>query len=282
MEKGPIKLVLISIYTLMLVVCTIILYNNYHHLYDQVTIVEDQEAVARRSQLSIPIKIEIYNEKWGSYVFENEEAIQKIWKAMNEITMGPTDTEPSYPLKEDVKISGHINYINGSSDFFEIGSWLVLNDQTYDDNYKMPLIDNLKNELLSYLYSQQRIADIMETAVSVTLRAGGVRQEIALSDNDRQKLKRILLDSIKIETNREVINLLKNKGNALGHIRIYLQDAASISRQKAADLVNIDVYEDAFFVVQYMGDENGRHMYFRGPLDQLVHELEKNAGEKRE
>lgn len=282
MKKGPIKTVLISLYSLMLVVCVIILYNNYHHLYDQVTVVEDQPAVARRSQLSIPIKIEIHNEKWGSYVFENEEGIQKIWKAINEITLGPADMAPSYPLKEDVKISGQIHYINGGSDFFEIGSRLILNDQTYDDNYKMPLIDNLKNELLSYLYSQQRLADIMETAVSVKIRMGTGRQELVLLDDSRQNLKRILLTAVKVENNRDVINLLKNKGDALGHIRIYLHNTTSAERLKAADLVNIDVYEAGFFVVQYMGDENGRHMYFRGPLDSLLQELEKNMGEKRE
>ena len=45
------------------------------------------------------------------------------------------------------------------------------------------------------------------------------------------------------------------------------------SKIKCSNLVNIDVYDNDFFVVQYMGDENGRHIYFRGKLKDVCTQI---------
>ena len=86
----------------------------------------------------------------------------------------------------------------------------------------------------------------------------------------KENIKNIINNSIKLENNKEIISLLKGKKEALFHIKIYLEnDTVTLSKVKCSNLVNIDVYDNDFFVVQYMGDENGRHIYFRGKLNDV-------------
>ena len=278
MKNNSIRWLLLSIYGLLLLTCAGILYYNYHHLYNQVTVLEDREEIIRQSQLSIPVRITVSNDIWGSHVFENEEVLQKIWKAIHDIISGPGETAPSYPLKDDVKIQGRIEYLSGAVDEFEISSRFILNGQVYDDNYKMPLIDNLKNDLLWYLYSQQQIASLVEQASEVKVYTKQLPSGRALLPTERKLLEEQIGKARKLESNREITALLKKKGEASAHLRIYLQAEPS-GKIRAAQMINIDTYPDDFFVIQYMGDENGRHLYFQGNLQAVLQETEKNANE---
>nr|WP_207713880.1 DUF3919 family protein [Clostridium saccharobutylicum] len=257
----------------MLLICVIIINLNYSFLYDKVTIINDKDEVVKKINMSIPVKIEISNERWGEYVFEDENSIQKIWNSINEITRDSSIEENSDAEVSDIEIDGNIYYLNGMKDTFEISNKLSLNNNVYNDSYKIPLINSLKNKLLGYLYSTSNIVKIMNYNNKMTI-INSNSQIKELNKSDKESIKNIISNSIKIENNKEIISLLKDKKEALSHIKIYLDnDTGTLSKVKCCNVVNIDVYDNDFFVVQYMGDENGRHIYFRGKLNDACRKI---------
>lgn len=273
MKKTNLRVKIIGIYAAMLLVCVIIINLNYSLLYDKVTIINDKDEVAKKINMSIPIKIEISNERWGGYVFEDENSIQKIWNSVNEITKDASIDENDDAEVSDIKISGNIYYLNGMKDNFEISNKLSLNNNTYNDKYKIPLINSLKNKLLGYLYSTSNIVKIINSNNKITI-IDSDKEIKELNKSHKESIKNIINNSIKLENNKEIISLLKSKKDALFHIKIYLDnDANTLLKVKCSNLINIDVYDNDFFVVQYMGDENGRHIYFRGKLNEVCEKI---------
>lgn len=266
MKKINLRVKIIGIYAIMLLICVIIINLNYSLLYDKVTIINDKDEVVKKINMSIPVKIEISNERWGEYIFEDENSIQKIWNSINEITKDSSIDENDDAEVSDIKINGNIYYLNGMKDNFEISNKLSLNNNTYNDKYKIPLINSLKNKLLGYLYSTSNIVKIINSNNKITI-IDSNKNIKELNKSHKENIKNIINNSIKLENNKDIISLLKNKKEALFHIKIYLEnDTVTPSKVKCSNLVNIDVYDNDFFVVQYMGDENGRHIYFRGKL----------------
>lgn len=266
MKKINLRVKIIGIYAVMLLICIIIINMNYSLLYNKVTILNDKDEVVNKINMSIPVKIQISNERWGEYIFEDENSIQKIWNSINEITKDSSIDENDDSEIKDIKINGNIYYLNGMKDSFEISNKLSLNNNTYNDKYKIPLINSLKNKLLGYLYSTSNIVKIINSNNKITI-IDSNKNIKELNKSHKENIKNIINDSIKLENNKDIISLLKNKKEALFHIRINLENyPVTPSKIKCSNLVNIDVYDNDFFVVQYMGDENGRHIYFRGKL----------------
>lgn len=269
MKKINLRVKIIGIYAVMLLICVIIINLNYSLLYNKVTIINDKDEVVKKINMSIPVKIEISNERWGEYVFEDENSIQKIWNSINEITKDSSIDENGGTEVNNIKINGNIYYLNGMKDNFEISNKLSLNNNTYNDKYKIPLINSLKNKLLGYLYSTSNIVKIINSNNKITI-IDSNKNIKELNKSHKENIKNIINNSIKLENNKEIISLLKGKKEALFHIKIYLEnDTVTLSKVKCSNLVNIDVYDNDFFVVQYMGDENGRHIYFRGKLNDV-------------
>nr|WP_205603117.1 DUF3919 family protein [Clostridium butyricum] len=257
----------------MLLICIIIINLNYSFLYNKVIIINDKDEVVKKINMSIPIKVEISNERWGEYFFEDETSIQQIWNSINEITKDSSVDDNYDSEVSDIKINGTIYYLNGTKDNFEISNKLSLNNNTYNDKYKIPLINSLKNKLLGYLYSTSNIVKIINSNNEIIIidRNKNIKE---LDKSHKENIENTINDSLKLENNKEIINLLKSKTEALYHIKIYLDnDKDNLSKVKCSNLVNIDVYENDFFVVQYMGDENGRHIYFRGKLNNVCKKI---------
>lgn len=51
----------------MLLICVVIINMNYSLLYDKVTIINDKSEVVKKINMSIPVKIEISNERWKCF-----------------------------------------------------------------------------------------------------------------------------------------------------------------------------------------------------------------------
>lgn len=273
MKKINLRVKIIGIYAVMLIICVTIINLNYNLLYDRVTILNDKDEVVKKINMSIPVKIQISNERWGEYIFEDENSIQKIWNSINEITKGSYIDENDDSEINGIKINGNIYYLNGMKDSFQISNELVLNNNIYNDKYKIPLINSLKNKLLGYLYSTSNIVKIINSNNKISI-IDSNKNIKELNKSHKENIKNIINSSIKLENNKDIISLLKNKKEALFHIRIHLENyPITPSKVKCSNLVNIDVYDNDFFVVQYMGDENGRHIYFRGKLKDVCTQI---------
>lgn len=276
MKRINLRVKIIGIYAFMLLICIITINLNYSFLYDKVTIINDKDEVVKKINMSIPVKIEISNERWGEYIFEDENSIEKIWNSINEITEDSSIEENDDAEISDIKISGSIYYLNGMKDNFEISNKLSLNNNTYNSSYKIPLINSLKNKLLGYLYSTSNIVKIMDCNNRMTI-SDSNNQIKELNKSDKESIKNIISNSIKIESNKDITSLITDKKEVLSHVKIYLNnDQGTLSKVKCHDVVNIDVYGNDFFVVQYMGDENGRHIYFRGKLNDACRKIYAN------
>jgi hypothetical protein len=81
---------------------------------------------------------------------------------------------------------------------------------------------------------------------------------------------------MKIKSDKEIMALTTKKEEAIAHIKVYIdEEDNNLLKVKSYNVVNIDVYND-FFVVQYMGDENGRHVYMKGNLKDICKKINNN------
>ena len=239
MKKINLRVKISGIYIVMLLICIIIINLNYSFLYNKVIIINDKDEVVKKINMSIPIKVEISNERWGEYFFEDETSIQQIWNSINEITKDSSVDDNYDSEVSDIKINGTIYYLNGTKDNFEISNKLSLNNNTYNDKYKIPLINSLKNKLLGYLYSTSNIVKIINSNNEIIIidRNKNIKE---LDKSHKENIENTINDSLKLENNKEIINLLKSKTEALYHIKIYLDnDKDNLSKVKCSNLVNM-------------------------------------------
>ncbi|MBD5593435.1 DUF3919 family protein, partial [Clostridium botulinum] len=120
MKKISLKAKIIGIYTTIIIICIVMTSLNYRLLYNRVKIISDKDDVINKINMSIPIKIEIFNEKWGDYVFENENSIQMIWNSINEIMNDFSEEENYITEGSNISIDANVYYLNGMKDKFKI------------------------------------------------------------------------------------------------------------------------------------------------------------------
>lgn len=276
MKKVSIKYKIIGAYISILLFCAIIANLNYSVLYNKVTIIQDKEEVIKKINMSIPVKIQITNEKLGNYTLEDEESIKTIWNSINEITADSSEQENYVNRLTEIKIKGSVYYLNGMKDDFEISDVLRLNNHIYYDSYKLPMISSLRNNLLGYLYCPYNIGQFMSSRNRVILISSNKNSK-NLGNDDKENIKNIISKSIKVKSDKEIMALTANKEEVLAHIKVYIDEEDNNTlKAKSYNVVNIDVYDD-FFVVQYMGDENGRHIYMKGNLKDACRKINNNS-----
>jgi len=262
MKNHDFRFWILTIYAVML--CSglgAIFYSNAH-LYGSAVIIEKKEDTLRQTSLSIPMRIDIQSEKLGYYTVSDEASIQKIWQGMRAITAGSVPTVMADAGADDVRLSGTIYYLNSTQKTFRIGRYFQLNDQLYSDFYKQPLINSLKSDLLQQLYSCDRIAGILLTAPAVRLYGLAGSPGYLLNAAERDNLCKALLAATDLQGQRNQLQLITQQDRPAAHIHIELQKALSPDEMPAANLINIDFYENGCFALQYLGDSNGRHIYF--------------------
>lgn len=272
MRNVNVKYRILVLYIILLLLCVISVSINYTTLYDKVIIIHDKDEVIKKINMSIPIKIVIKNEKLGSYILKDEKSIKSVWNSINEITNDNLE-QVNYNNKEsEIKIIGTVYYLNGMKDDFEVSNVLKVNNNIYYGSYKKPIISSLRNNLLGYLYSPYNIAQFISSRNRVIVKMTNKPNKNV--GNDYKKIiKDIISRSVKIESDREIIKLATKKEEALVHIKVYIdEENDNILKTKCYNVINIDVYKE-FFVVQYMGDENGRHIYMRGNLSEICKKI---------
>ncbi len=275
MKKVRIRYKIIGVYSIILLLCTIIVNLNYGILYNKVTIIQDKEEVIKKINMSIPVKIEITNEKLGNYILEDENSIKNIWNLINEITTDSSGQENYVARGTEIKVKGSIYYLNGMKDEFEISDVLRLNGHTYYNSYKLPMISSLRNNLLGYLYSPYNIGQFINSRNRVIV-VSSDKHSKNLGNADKETIKNIINKSVKVNSDKEIMTLTAEKEEAVAHVKVYIdEEDNNLLKAKSYNVVNIDVYDD-FFVVQYMGDENGRHVYMKGNLKDICEKINSN------
>lgn len=277
MKRINIKFKVIGIYLFIILLCIIGTSINYNNLYNKVTIIDDKETTMKKINMSIPVKIEFYNDKLGSYTLQDDNSIKNIWSSINEITSDYT-SKNNYISKDtsSVNIKGSVYYLNGTKDDFEISNVFKLNNYVYYDNYKLPIISNLKSSLLNYLYSPFNLGKFISDRSKVIF-IDSNNNKIKLGNSDKEYIKNIVEKSTKIEDDRQVMALTGENQNIVAHIKVYVdQEDNDLLKVKSYNVMTIDVYDKNFFVAQYMGDENGRHIYMKGNLKDICKRIEEN------
>ncbi|GAA0740204.1 DUF3919 family protein [Clostridium oceanicum] len=273
MKKTNGKIKVIFIYFSIIIFCIIVTNLNYSKLYNKVTIINDKDEVVKKINMSIPVKIKISNNIWGSYILEDNNSIKQIWNLMNKITNDSLKEKNQVNKITEGSINGTIYYLNGMKDDFEIKDSLKLNKYIYNDSYKVPIINTLKNTLFGYLYTPKNIGNFINARNKVTI-SNNDKEALKLGNVDKETIKNIIYKSYKIENDKEIVDLTTKSENPTAHIKVYIdQENDDFLKSKSYNVVNIDVYDHNFFVVQYMGDENGRHIYIRGNLNDICRKI---------
>ncbi|MCY6372777.1 DUF3919 family protein [Clostridium ganghwense] len=280
MKRINTKIRIILVYMITITISIIAININYNKLYNKVKIIDDREEVIKKASMSIPVKIEFFNEKWGRCVLEDKNSINNIWNFIDEI-MKSTSKRSDYKIDNTspINIVGNIYYLNGMKCEFQVSNVLKLNNYIYGDSYKLPIINNLRNSLLSYLYSPNNLAQFISQTNKVIL-MDKLRGKVKFGNSDKDKIRNLISKAIKLEDDKEIMDLTRRQTYPSSHIKVYMdQENDNYLKVKSYNVINIDIY-DEFFIVQYLGDENGRHIYMKGNLKNICDELSNNYSNK--
>ena len=255
-----------AVYLILIGIVIGIILHNQAQLYGSVNVIETQADSLRQKSFSIPIRIEIASSRLGNCTIYDETAIQKIWQAVEDIRNSPAGEVSNAPTQADeVRLSGRIYYLDGGQDIFQFSQEFRINQHAYTDDYARPLIHSLENDLLQRLYSRERIATLILTVPQVRLYEDSGQAAYALDTQQRQELSHAVKGAERIQGQRQV-SLLTQENNPEVHIRLELTTVRRPEEVQAADLINLDLYENGCLAVQYMGDANARQIYYNADL----------------
>ncbi|MFD3158661.1 DUF3919 family protein [Haloimpatiens sp. FM7330] len=279
MKRINTKMKIILVYIVVILTAIIITWVNQNKLFDKVIIIDDKKEVIKKANMSIPIKIKFYNRKWGNCILEDQNSINNVWSYIQQITKDASNKgrhKASYD--SPVSINGTVYYLNGMKDEFEVSDVLKINDHIYGDRYNFPMINNLRSHLLNYLYSPNNLSNFINNRNKVILvKNENVKRK--LGNFDKERIKQIISKAEKIEDDKSILKLTRSQNNLSAYIKVYMDmENDNYIKVKSYNVINIDVY-DGFFVVQYLGDENGRHIYMKGDLSPVCNELIKTYSE---
>lgn len=258
-----IKFKILFIYVLMLVICCTLVYRNTKILYNNLVIVDDRAELEKNLEIAIPLRIEINNERWGKVVINDETAMKDILDSVKSITAIESKSSKNINNinKSSLNICGVIHYLNGNNTQFIVSNALLFKNSIYGENTSE--VDNLKNTLMEYLYTPNNLANLIDRSNSIELFNSKIK--ILLNQSQKERLKNAILKCNNVLSIDDVIKL-NHIDTPNYHIRICINSSNADGRTNSLDEVLIDVY-DKYYVVQYLGDENGRQIYMEGNLN---------------
>ncbi|KAB2420016.1 homoserine dehydrogenase [Bacillus thuringiensis] len=250
----------LSFQILMFVICIIVslvlFYVMEKQIYNRINIVNDKQAVLQRVNESLPIEVKVRHEKWGEIVVTDEVRLHTIVSFFDRIRIEPEDVK-----SQEQVFTGEVTYLNGHKRTFAVGDLFQYGENVYGKNGMDPMISALQTYLLSLYYTPERISDFFASAKDVVVRQGDVVRTINLTH---------ILDSIRyakqITDYGEIQKLLQSQNEPIAYITAY--KTGKRVKNDREDILTISVYP-SYFVVQYLGDNNGNVMYMKGSLAEL-------------
>ncbi|MBY0596702.1 DUF3919 family protein [Bacillus bingmayongensis] len=250
----------LSFQILLFVFCTIaaliLFYAIEKQLYNRVTILDDKQVVLERASESLPTEVRVRHEKWGEVVVTDEVRLHAIVAFFDKIRMEQTEAK----AREQV-FTGEVTYLNGHRRTFAVGDLFQYGANVYGKQGMDPMISAFQTYLLSLYYTPESISNFFAEAKEVIVRQGDVVRTMNLAP---------ILDSIRqakqITDYGEIQKLLQSQKDPIVYITAY-QNGKHVKNERE-DILTISVYP-SYFVVQYLGDNNGNVMYMKGSLANL-------------
>ncbi|HEK9101216.1 DUF3919 family protein [Bacillus pfraonensis] len=250
----------LSFQILLFVFCTIaaliLFYVIEKQLYNRVTILDDKQVVLERASESLPTEVRVKHEKWGEVVVTDEVRLHAIVSFFDKIRMEQTEAK----AREQV-FTGEVTYLNGHRRTFAVGDLFQYGTNVYGKQGMDPMISAFQTYLLSLYYTPESISNFFAEAKEVIVRRG----DVVLTTNLAP-----ILDSIRqakqITDYGEIQKLLQSQKDPIVYITAY-QNGKYVKNERE-DILTISVYP-SYFVVQYLGDNNGNVMYMKGSLANL-------------
>ncbi|PEY33398.1 homoserine dehydrogenase [Bacillus cereus] len=247
----------LSFQILLFVLCTIaaliLFYVIEKQLYNRVTTLDDKQAVLERASESLPNEVRVRHEKWGEVVVTDEVRLHAIVSFFDKIRMKQTEAK----IQEQV-FTGEVTYLNGHRRTFAVGDLFQYGANVYGKKDTNPMISAFQTYLLSLYYTPESISNFFAEAKEVIVRQGDVVRTTNLAP---------ILDSIRqakqITDYGEIQKLLQLQKDPIAYITAY-QNGKHVKNERE-DILTISVYP-SYFVVQYLGDNNGNVMYMKGSL----------------
>ncbi|MEH7455922.1 homoserine dehydrogenase [Bacillus pseudomycoides] len=247
----------LSFQILLFVFCTIaslvLFYFLEKQLYNRVTTLDDKQAVLERANESLPTEVRVKHEKWGELVVTDEVRLHAIVSFFDRIRMEQTEAN----IHEQV-FTGEVTYLNGHKRTFAVGDLFQYEENVYGKNGTDPMISAFQTYLLSLYYTPESIGNFFASAKEVIVRQGDIVRSTDLTR---------LLDSIRqakqITDYGEIQQLLQSQKDPIAYMTAY-QNGKQVKNERE-DVLTISVYP-SYFVVQYLGDNNGNVMYMKGSL----------------
>lgn len=265
-NKRYIKIFLLYISMLIIIICTILIRQlNYD---GKPVIIYDREKVIENVNNYIPIRIEFYNKKWGKGEIRDSKTIRDLWAFINSLpknsNLSITDTK-EYTESE---LKGTIYYLNGKKESLNIGDMVRINNYIYGDMNSKAEAVHLKNRLNEELYTNNNIATFINEKNKIVI-INENNDSKKLGNEDKVKLKKSIEDSSKIIATKNLTEYMNKKGKICYHIKVYVDQEKNegiINRADASNIINIDVYENKYFVVTDLENENGNLIHMSGQI----------------
>lgn len=255
MKKKTLIWRVLFLYGILFSGCVAILAWNVH-THQDVTVIESREEAQRRADISIPVRIEFRDEYLGSGVIEQEESLQRFDELRQKL-LRRTASHDLAAERQMSRMTGHIVYLNGKIQEFELGRHLWLDGTAYGD--ETGDVQNLIRVMLTSLTTPQHVASLLASASDVRLLDD--RGERSVSENERQQLAEELRQTEPLSADEVQRELEVRQMKPSAHLRIDLHAPLQPGAYQTNDVINLDLYENGCLALQYLGDANGRSLW---------------------
>ncbi|QOS98339.1 DUF3919 family protein [Brevibacterium sp. JNUCC-42] len=239
-------------------------YSLQESLYRKVVVIEDKNEVLKKVSDSLPVEAIIHHEKWGVVNITDEVLLYSI---ISYIDLIKKENDPLVVSenKRRTMFSGTIRYFNGVEHSFHLENAFTFDELTYGQQHDTPILSAFRTHLLRLFYSSNHFADFIQEAKDVFIKktvadpGKRIHEKVFLTEKLRQ--------AYEIKDTSEIQQLTFQKQQPLGIITVYKNGKQKSNDRN--DILNFIVY-DTYFIVQYLGDDNGNSIYMTGRLAELL------------
>lgn len=272
-KKRYVKIGSLYVIVLIIIIClSVMQFNKYNN---RVGIIDDREKVINYVSSYIPVKIQFSNKKWGSSQIDDSKTIRNIWSFINSLPKNTYMDNKNTLEYTDEGIIGTIYYLDGKKDDFYIGNFIKINNYIYGDINSKSEAVSLRNKFNEELYTSSNIASFINERNKVEIIDDNGNSK-KLGNEDKINLKKLLQNSSKIMETNVLTKYIESKGKTCYHIKVYVDQENNegvISKEKATNIINIDVYGNDYYVVTDLENESGNLIHMIGDLKTFCDEI---------
>lgn len=263
------------VYVCCFVLVMLFIFFNVRVYSDKLVLINDKDELMKRLEQSIPIKIQVSNDKWGELLINDSKEILNIYKYIKDgYSIKNANVNSNVFFEDDNvndKVDITISYINGKKSNWSIGNMLKIDGCSYGCVNNNPDIVCLKNKLLDKMYSVDNLCKFINENNKVVI-VSKDKKEIKLGSKDKQALKKFIGTCSEIKKPSNLKKYIENKGEVLYQIRIY-SDKEGLKDIKTSNAINVIVYENAYSVVVDLCNIKGNLIYISGNISHICKDI---------